>query len=541
MEESASRIASPHIESPELRPESIHVDEHRRRSVMFSDTESLNEDEPERSYTAPILADDEVAKDPSPYANQPAVEPPVMELEEATSRPSSRPASVYKEPTFELQHTPLEDVEEYEPLFKDDEKKAAELSTAKAEKRKSNQPQRFPSADVWEDAPSSVFYTAEVSAPDLFDEQEKPGPTPQEGETPAQAFARHQEQLAEEELHGQRESQKSVWSPPPKPSPVPKTLARPPMHPRFPSRDVWEDAPDSLQLETTVSTPQQDEVPASPADTLKPDIPERPSIPDRPKPKKQPSTDDKPAIPDRPKPQIPARPAKSSPSPAPAAAAAAAEPSEAAAPAPRQKPAVPARPMGSKIAALQAGFMSDLNRRLQLGPQAPKKEEPAEEEEEKKVEEKAPLADARKGRARGPARRAPAAAAAAVVAPVAAAVEAKAPAVFGFVGAVRFFEIDPDEGDVVAGREVKAVPKVEAVPEVKTEVKPEPEVEKEEEVEPEPEVAEPQKVEVEPPTEEVEPLAEEVKAEVVAEPEPELTAETAETAEKAEVKNEVVS
>ncbi|KAK0703358.1 hypothetical protein B0T26DRAFT_876365 [Lasiosphaeria miniovina] len=29
-------------------------------------------------------------------------------------------------------------------------------------------------ADIWEDAPSSVHYTAEVSTPDLYDEQEKP-------------------------------------------------------------------------------------------------------------------------------------------------------------------------------------------------------------------------------------------------------------------------------------------------------------------------------------------------------------------------------
>ena len=71
------------------------------------------------------------------------------------------------------------------------------------------------------------------------------------------------------------------------------------------------------------------------------------------------------------------------------------------------KPAVPARPGGSKIAALQAGFMSDLNNRLKLGPQGPQKA--AEAAEEEKVEEKAPLADARKARARGPARRKPAA------------------------------------------------------------------------------------------------------------------------------------
>jgi hypothetical protein len=51
--------------------------------------------------------------------------------------------------------------------------------------------------------------------------------------------------------------------------------------------------------------------------------------------------------------------------------------------------------------------MSDLNKRLQLGPQAPKKEEPSPEQQEEE-KEKAPLVDARKGRAKGPARRAPA-------------------------------------------------------------------------------------------------------------------------------------
>ena len=48
--------------------------------------------------------------------------------------------------------------------------------------------------------------------------------------------------------------------------------------------------------------------------------------------------------------------------------------------------------------------MSDLDSRLKLGPQGPKPQEKAEPEVE---EEKAPLADARKGRAKGPARRKP--------------------------------------------------------------------------------------------------------------------------------------
>ncbi|KAL2133718.1 hypothetical protein VTI74DRAFT_1844 [Chaetomium olivicolor] len=505
LEESASRIASPEVK-PVLKPASpasdtdkeshhkisdvIHVDEpNRRRSVMFSDTESVNnaDEEVERPYTAPILADDEVAKDPSALAHQPAVEPPAFELEESHSRPSSRPTSLHKETSFELRSTPLEDVEEYEPLFKDDEKE--EAKKPKEEKLgKNNNPHRFPSADVWEDAPSSAYYTTEVSTPDLFDEQEKPSPPvvspPREGETAAQAFARHQEELAEKETRERgpegfisaHNTQKPLWAQHQKHLIAEKaSSSRPIMQQRFPSRDVWEDAPDSLQLETTVSTPQQDEEASpSPADNLKPEIPERPqpkststlpgpntttkpAIPERPKPR-QPSADataaaDKPAIPDRPKPkpQIPARPVKAG------TTSADLEPAETAAPPPRQKPAVPARPMGSKIAALQAGFMNDLNRRLQLGLQAPPKRGEHAAEEEKPAEEekeKVPLSDARKGRARGPQRRAPARVAPAVEVPKEEEEEEESKGgnhVLGFSKAVRFFEIDSEEGVLSAG------------------------------------------------------------------------------------------
>ncbi|KAK4158387.1 altered inheritance of mitochondria protein 21 [Chaetomidium leptoderma] len=503
LEESTSRIASPSIASPELKPESIHVHEpNHRRSVMFSDTESVNADEDvARPYTAPILADDEVAKDPTAHTHQAAVEPPAFELEESNSRPTSRPASLYKETSFELRSTPLEDVDEYEPLFKDDEKQE-EKKPSKEEKPK-NKNQRFPSADIWEDAPSSVFYTAEVSTPELFDgqeKQEKPWPAvvppPREGETPAQAFARHQEELAEKEAHGERNTQKPLWAQHQRHLATETAASRPAMQQRFPSRDVWEDTPDSLKLETTVSTPQQDELPSpSPADNLKPDIPERPqtkspvttsaaaapsekpAIPGRPKPRQSSSDDNnKPAVPGRPKPQIPARPAKAGPT------SGGLEPAEAAAPPPRQKPAVPARPMGSKIAALQAGFMSDLNRRLQLGPQAPpKKDEEGEGEGEEgeqqqqqpaEKKEKVLLSDARKGRARGPQRRAPAlvAAAATTAAAAVAPVETKPAAVFGISSAVTFFEIDPEEGTVSVGVVVGEVKPVAAEPEPTAEV-----------------------------------------------------------------------
>ncbi|KAK3384322.1 altered inheritance of mitochondria protein 21 [Lasiosphaeria ovina] len=451
----------------------IHVDEpNRRKSVMFSEGESSEVDEEGRQYSAPILAEDELAKDPGPYDHQPAVEPTERrgsgyEIQESTSRPTSRPASLYKESPFEVRSTPLEDVEEYEPLFAEDEKEKTKKPEVEEKKSKK---QRFPSADIWEDAPSSVHYTAEVSTPDLYDEQEKPkeqiAPPPRDGETPAQAFARHQEELAEKETreHGpeaflpMRGKQKPIWVQH-QAHLATETAGRPLLGQRFPSRDVWEDTPDSLKLETTVSTPQQDNEQSpveskSPVESRspvesKPEIPvrpqpkspegsEKPAIPERPKAS---GDESKPAIPARPKPHIPNRPAKAGPT------SGGLEPAEAAAP-PRAKPAVPVRPVGSKIAALQAGFMSDLNNRLRLGPQAPKKEEPAPVEEPVEEKEKAPLSDARKGRARGPQRRAPVAS----VSPApAAALKADEPFKLVIASAHTLFEVDPDEGVLSVG------------------------------------------------------------------------------------------
>lgn len=492
----------------------IHVDEPgRRKSVMFSDDETPGEEMDEPGYTAPILAEDEVRKDPSPLDHGPAVELPpersggVIEKEESSSRPSSRPtsrpASLYKETSFELQPTPLEDVEEYEPLFPDDGKAAAKEAPPEPKARtKHIAKQRFPSRDIWEDAPNSVHYTAEVSTPEAPEEEETSTPpaavmaTPHEGETPAQAFARHQEELAERDvrkngpdmflpMENTAQTQKTLW-PQHQPHPAPEKT-RPSMGQRFPSRDVWEDTPDSLKLETTVSTPQRDHELDSPADTKQPEIPqrpaakkptdappaaERPSIPERLKPKQSsaeeqetsPSTSKAPSIPDRPKPHVPARPTKAGPT------SGGLEPAEAAAPS-KQKPVVPVKPIASKIAALKGGFMSDLNKKLGLGPQAPKKEEPAPEEQEAVEEkEKAPLSDARKSRARGPQRRAPASAAKSP-SPAAGPTEPKPEEQkFTLVLAppCTLFEIDPDEGDLTLGdikESVKEGPVVQAEPE----------------------------------------------------------------------------
>ncbi|WQF86132.1 Putative altered inheritance of mitochondria protein [Colletotrichum destructivum] len=404
-------VSSPdNAATPGSNEGTIHVDEshNRRRSFVSHDPSH------ETKYNAPILAEDELEKGAHPYDLQPAVEPPpersgsAFEIERAPSRPTSRPTSMYNNQSqTELTSTPLEDVEEYEPLFDED---GTEVKKSDSVANTWKPRHKFPSKDVWEDAPDSVNYTAEVSTPEPT-ETERPSsrrrselPT----ENPALEFARKQEELAEQEARGIHIKEK-------KPVPVAlqhvKDEARPQMANRFPSRDVWEDTPESLMHEAVVDTPEPTE--ESPVE--KPYVPARPqkkgsdssastespSIPERPRPKHTQSSDDKskPTVSEKPKPQVPVRPAKAFPSGTDLKDQDSA---------PKQKPAVPARPAGGKIAALQAGFLSDLNKRLQIGPQAPKKDEPpaAEAVEEK---EKAPLSDARKGRARGPQRRAPAA------------------------------------------------------------------------------------------------------------------------------------
>jgi len=445
----------------------IHVeDPGRRKSVSFIDLTPGSEDG-EYSYQAPILAADEVAKHPTPSNYLPAMEPPperrgsAFEIEEPHSRPTSRPASIYKENLFEQKSTPLEDVQEYEPLFPDDEKTAKKEAAPPAKKKKNDDYKHgFPSRDIWEDAPSSAHYTAEVSTPGV-NESDEPvlELPPRETETPAHRFAREQEALAEKEARDPVHRKKSglpIFSDgddrKPKEGAAAEKKANRPSIPRgFPSRDVWEDTPDSHKLECEVGTPQQQD--DSPSETKAPEVPRRPArkttdpssapsdkpaVPERPKPRQTPSDDglSKPTISERPKPQVPARPAKQL----------SGSDKDAEVGQPRSKPAVPARPAGGKIAALQAGFLSDLNKKLQIGPQAAKKEEVAQDLTEEK--EKAPLADARKGRARGPQRRAPrsspspAAAAALDVQPA----EKSAGPSLSFSAMTTLYSIDPDEG-----------------------------------------------------------------------------------------------
>lgn len=437
----------------------------------------------ERGEGLPILASDEVIKRPGSAYMQPAVPPEPHHDDDhyesdhgrpdsrrsslrVPSRPSSRPNSVhgeyhggnlYRFMSHEEHHgsamgTPLEEIEEYEPLFPEDEK-TENKPKPKALTRPGLERHHFPSQDIWEDAPSSVYYSTTVETPDLPPEQKAAAPPP----SGATAFETpEQEQKRKETNPKDMTSDDKTFVKPHFKAGVQEDMHRPGVQ-RFPSQDIWEDTPDSMRLVTTVSAPQvedtrspPDERPTTSAIPTSQDdedarattgfgaVMRRPSVPSRPHRRsklaeeitgelqdgkaqevpdlglqKQVSPDKAkaPAIPDRPKPSVPARPARPSRSAqdegAPLAKAASGE--ELSAPAPKAKPAVPARPGGEKIAALKSGFMADLNNRLKIGPSAaapkPKELEPEVGEEA----QAAPLADSRKGRTKGPARRKPAA------------------------------------------------------------------------------------------------------------------------------------
>ncbi|KAI9832908.1 MAG: hypothetical protein M1819_003938 [Sarea resinae] len=505
-------------------------------------------------HGAPILASDEVARRSSSDWLQPAVSPPQSRrgsgfvtgadseptsLSQAGagrsgsrgssvsgSRPTSRPRTGHAR--FASQDDreegrSLENVVEYEPLFPEDDKAQRPLTAAdrlsRPELRK-----KFPSQDIWEDAPNSLQLQATVSTPELPNDEadSEQQDTSKTFEHPDKEASRKGEVSEEDRksfLHGTPPYFNKSHIMPHLRDEMPH---RPGIKQRFPSRDIWEDSPDSLQLQTTVSTPPNEDT-KSPQDVRptvgavaapqeqaahgkeseegegrttmgtsatpnKPSIPARPnvsktangpnsaqgtvppsipSLPARPtqrvrelapadipplstkpsestahgttrpgflppgkdlegrvEPPSSPATDRKvPTIPDRPKPQIPARPSKpisresaehvplsksiSAGSAGSASSDTAPLHKVVSPPVTKPKPSLPSRPNGGKIAALKAGFLSDLDKRLQLGPQAPKPHEKEDAKDEEK--ERAPLSDARKGRARGPARRKPAA------------------------------------------------------------------------------------------------------------------------------------
>ena len=528
----------------------------------------------ETGYGVPILASDEVAKEPGMEFLQPAVAPAQerrgsayyagidsefppsyqsgrrhgsVSGSAASSRPASRPGSIngslpgltkfISHDEREEMHTPLEDVEEYEPLFPDDEGDVGKpQSRADRFKHRPDMKKRFPSQDIWEDTPNSLQLEATVSTPEPIIEKDSKDlpPVSDVFETPETEAARKGE--VSEEGKAELLLKEERWARSNFKPHIRDEMQRPGMKQRFPSRDIWEDSPDSAYLQTTVDGPQTDEL-KSPTDEgliagavvvtsgrpvdghiigdqdrdgattgapalEKPSVPPRPmnpkhahqsqiptgqaapSIPARPQKNKvqlaanvssplskgpeqsvpidsqqrSPTESRKPLLPDRAKPPIPIRPAKpmapdlleSIPlSTTTSAASVGSGDDQSAArdittppPATKPKPALPARPAGNKIAALKAGFMSDLDKRLQLGPQAPPK--PHEKiVEDDKEEDKVTLTDARKGRAKGPVRRKPA------VSPATAKeVQSTAPKL-EIAESWTIWHISPEDGDVL--------------------------------------------------------------------------------------------
>lgn len=374
-----------------------------------------------------------------------------------TSRPASRPGSIYQmhsashslsrflshQDEREHMHTPLEDVAEYEPLFEDNEEKNA-LTTAERFKRRPDVLQkRFPSQDIWEDTPNSAMYVAEVSTPDLPTQGDSTNAAKSEStstfESPEAEHARKGEVTeADKERLIPREQRLAQSKFAPHLRDDMPTKSRPTLANRFPSQDVWEDTPDSSYLVTTVGGPQMEEEERSPTDT-KPPVPTRPAksrlgegaspaqiepsvapnIPARPTKRVHavPPADAKltqttsptkdgevrriPSLPDRPKPQVPPRPGKkANDDELTKVTSAGSNESTDTQVSSKTKPQVPARPAGGNIASLKGNFMSDLNKKLGLGPRKEKEKEP-------EPEDVKPLEDARKSRARGPQRRAP--------------------------------------------------------------------------------------------------------------------------------------
>ncbi|KAK5169459.1 uncharacterized protein LTR77_005435 [Saxophila tyrrhenica] len=474
-----------HVEPPaEGKPNKVTGGGYADNAMNFGPSAGNTEEEggwfDERGDGTPILASDEIMKRPGSAYMQPAVSPEVPHDDyyyesdashnetsrrnsvRVPSRPSSRPNSMhgeyqggnlYRFMSHEEHHgsglhTPLEEIEEYEPLIPEGEEEPKPKPKA-IKKRPGLEHHHFPSQDVWEDTPMSLQYSTTVETPEPPREARAEPPPSEDTST----F-----ETPEEEQQRRNKNPNDMWS-------DSKTLVNKPHAraldehrpgvQRFPSQDIWEDTPDSMRLVTTVSGPQMDEAKSPPDDRpsttgvtsseeedvrattgfSRPSVPARPTRrsklteevkpdevddgskdeqTDREAPQTSPDKAKAPAIPERPKPSVPARPARTSRGEhsetnelTKSTSAESAETAKSP-PVPKAKPAIPARPAGEKIAALKAGFMSDLNNRLKLGPQAHQPKAREVEEEVVEEQQKAPLADARKGRAKGPARRKPA-------------------------------------------------------------------------------------------------------------------------------------
>jgi hypothetical protein len=402
----------------------------------------------EEAEDIPILAADELALHPETRYMTPAIEldrerhSGGYEITPTHSRPNSRSNSVHHAvPPLvarnisdrDVASTPLENVQEYEPLFPEDEEKVRLSKRPSSIRDDDREPRhQFRSKDVWEDAPDSHLHETIVETPQVpeFSVPEAEHEPKEIFETDDDEQARKDKLQSAEESVVKSVNEKSLFN-----KDIMTEVNRPNLRHRFPSQDIWEDAPES-HMHTA-------EIEVEPKDT--PVVPTRPS---RLREETTASADAKkaPSIPDRPKPQVPARPSKES------SVSSTDETTSLSRSISKEKPPVPARPVGSKIAALKGAL--DLESRLQAGPQAVLKQQEKETEEE--PEEKAPLADARKGRARGPARRKPGAS------PNAAGEPANVRPKVSFVSAVTVWHVD--ENGVLSIGSKKTTPAAPAAP-----------------------------------------------------------------------------
>ncbi|KAH8732216.1 altered inheritance of mitochondria protein 21 [Phaeosphaeriaceae sp. PMI808] len=425
-----------HIDPPSHRTNKVHGGGYDPPTLDLGAEGGNTTDEggwvTERGYGVPILASDELKKHPEAEWRQPAVSPEMERRGDdyianedtsyvtkarspsrSSSRNNSNRRSIPSPAQFDRGGTPLESHKEYEPLFPEDDEGKKPKSQVEKLKRPTAARHQFPSQDVWEDTPGSLQLQTTVETPEVPDEAKALAEDVNSAEAyekPETEEARKDDITAEDQQSFLTEHTKRFAA---DNKLLGKVRDEQPLRPgvqRFPSQDIWEDAPDHGQHTTTVSTPQVEDANEYAEDSPaveKPGVPARPSIPARPQKTEASPVDKKaPIIPDRPKPQIPVRPGKPVTTARGEDVGSVSPVGENDAPQPKAKPPVPARPAGSKIAALQAGFMKDLNSKLGLGPQAPKVKEP---EPEVEPEPAAPLQDARKGRAKGPQRRKPAA------------------------------------------------------------------------------------------------------------------------------------
>ncbi|RPB11672.1 hypothetical protein P167DRAFT_553919 [Morchella conica CCBAS932] len=446
------------------------------------------ETEIEREQEYPILAADEVLKRAGGGYMAPAISPPLAAWRPESavnSRPHSRPQSTHPgmdddddddedadvEPVrlsghgFEskesLVRESLESGERPEPLFpeSDDEAEGKETPGEMKVHEKPKRPgmpesigssggHRFPSKDVWEEAPEFSQLEATVSSTpppkdtEMTDEEREADRTipkrtdgkpetgvkfihgqPNEHYVPGDEveFERKQKDALKKTVeyrhHVNREGRDDGLekllkrgSSTDDPDKLGASSNREKVK-RFPSNDIWEDVPPSLELSAELTyLPEEEYSATEPKDRATTSGTTKFEDPNTLEVEKRPTTGA--PIEASSRPEIPARPAVPSARPAPkvplnrpvrpVGSLVAKSPSADAVPTlPKSKPSVPPR-TGGKIAALKAGFLSDLDNRLKLGPMAPKKTEeeaPASPEKEK---EKEVLADVRKGRAKGP-------------------------------------------------------------------------------------------------------------------------------------------